>query len=42
MWSSLLGDACPILAIPLIDAGGNDDKTFGIRGRWNVMALVNV
>ena len=25
MWSSLLGDACPSLAIPIIDAGGNED-----------------
>ena len=25
MWSSLLGNACPRLAIPLIDAGGNED-----------------
>ena len=27
----LLGEACKSLAISSIDAGGNDDKTFGVR-----------
>ena len=28
----LLGEACKRLAISSIDAGGNDDKTLGVRG----------
>ena len=28
----LLGETCKSLAISSIDAGGNDDKTLGVRG----------
>ena len=34
----LLREACKSLAISLIDAGGNDDQTLGVRGDWNEVA----
>ena len=37
----LLGEACTSLAISSIDAGGNDDKTLGVRAGWNDVASVN-
>ena len=41
----LLGEACKSLAISSINAGGNDDKTLGVREGgglvgWNEVALV--
>ena len=36
----LLGESFKSLAISLINAGGNADKIFGVRGGWNEVALV--
>ena len=36
----LLGEVCESLATSSIDAGGNDDKTLGIRGVWNEVEWV--
>ena len=36
----LLEEACKSLAISLIDAGGNDDKTLGVREGWNEVVLL--
>ena len=37
----ILREACKTLPISSIDAGGNDDKTFGVRRGWNEVAWVN-
>ena len=37
----LLGEVCKSLALSLIDAGENDDRTLGVRRGWKEVALVN-